>query len=205
MGTSVLLAVGCFYLAYYYFVLRKYNALGFRIFSLCFFTGLAVCYWWYTDYRDLKAVEKNGITTQATVLKKSSNSLDVRFVDQSGKSVERTQTGGISVEEFAAVQEGKAAPILYNPQSDTVYLTSSYQRQLSDNVYILFLPGLLFLIGFVCLIALRNYKVLPHEGTMYEYVVNENGKVVLDDLTNSTTKSLRTYSTLSKFFQLFDR
>ncbi|GAB2579252.1 hypothetical protein [Spirosoma areae] len=199
------LCVGTFLLAYYYFVLRKYNTLGFRLFSLCFFTGVSVCYWWYTDYRDLKAIQQQGITISARVLKKTANSLDFWFTDQLGKPVVRRQTGGISVEEFAAVNEGQPTPILYSPAANTVYLTSSYQRQLNDNVYILLLPGMLFLIGIGCWIFLRKYRVHAHEGTLYEYVTDESGKVVLDDARNSTTKSIRTYSTLSKFFQIFEK
>jgi hypothetical protein len=204
MTTSQLLCVFTFLMAYYYFILRTYNTLGFRLFSLCFFMGVSLCYWWYTSYVDLKNIQKNGIATQALVLKKSANSLDVRIIDQSGKSVVHTQTGGISVDEFAAVNEGHTAPILYSPQSDTFYLTSSYQRQLNDNVYILLFPGTLFLIGIICWIFLRKYRVYAHEGTIYEYLTDESGKVVLDDARNSTTESLRTYSTMSRLFQLFD-
>jgi hypothetical protein len=200
-----MLGFGAFLLAYYYFVLRKYNTLGFRMFSLFFFIGTLVCYWWYTGYRDLKDVQKNGIAAQAVVLKKTANTLEVRFADQSGQSVVRTQTGGISVAEFAAVIEGGSAPILYTPHSDTFYLTSSFKRQINDNEYILVFPGILFLIGILCGIFLRKYRVHAHEGTIYEYVTDENGKIVLDDARNSTTKSLRTYSTMSKLFQLFDR
>ncbi|RRB07264.1 hypothetical protein [Larkinella rosea] len=207
MTTLQALAVGAFWLAYYYFVLRKYNTLGFRLFSLFFFTSLSVCYWWYTDYVDLKTVEENGIATQGIVLKKTKDQLVFRFTDQSGKSVERTQNGGISVKEFASVQTDSPAPILYSPEtgSDVVFLTSSYQRQINDNKYILVFPGLLFLIGLGCGIFLRKYRVHAHEGTMYEYVTDENGNVVLDDAHSSTTKSLRTYSTMSKLFQIFDR
>lgn len=203
---SALQSIGVcvFLLAYYYFVLRKYNTLGFRLFSLFFFVGVSVCYWWYADYIDLKNVQKNGIATQGIILKKTANSLEVRFTDQSGKSVVRTQTGGISVEEFAAVTKGQSAPILYSPDSESFYLTSSYQRQLHDNVYILAFPGLLFLIGILCWIFLRKYRVHAHEGTLFEYVTDENGKVVLDDARNSTTKSLRTYATISNLFQIFD-
>jgi hypothetical protein len=205
MTTIQSLVVGAFLMAYYYFVLRKYNTLGFRLFSLFFFVGVAVCYWWYIDYVDLTCVQQTGIETQAIVLKKSANSLDVRFTDQAGKSVMRSRTGGISIEEFAAVREGEPAPILYSPVSDTFYLTSTYQRQIHDTIYLLIFPGLLFLIGTLCWIFLRKYRVHAHEGTMYEYVTDEHGKVVLDDARNSTTKALRTYSTLSKFIQIFER
>jgi hypothetical protein len=206
MTTLQSLLVGTFLMAYYYFVLRTYNTLGFRLFSLFFFTSIAVTYWWYVDYRDLKNTEKAGIATQGLILKKSDNSLEFQFTDVVGKPLVRTQTGGISVEEFAAVNEGQFAPILYSPQSETVYLTSSYQRQISDNIYILVFPGLLFLIGSLCWIFLRKYRVHAYEdGSINEYVTDENGKVVLDDARNSTTKAFRNYSTMSKLVQLFDK
>ncbi len=205
MTTFQMLCVGAFLMAYYYYVLRIYNTLGFRLFSLCFFTGLAVCYWWYTDYRDLTEVRQNGIVTQAIVLKKDVNSLDFRFTDSSGKPVVRTQTGGISIEEFATVQTGRPAPILYSSQSNLVYLTRSYERRLNDSGYFLVFPGLLFLLGIISWICLRKYRVHAHEGTIYEYVTDENGRVVLDDARNSTTKALRTYSTMSKFLEMFEK
>jgi hypothetical protein len=206
MTTLETLCAGIFFMAYYFFVLRKYNTLGFRLFSLFFFTSLAVCYWWYIDYADLKDVEKNGAATEAVVLKKTADNLEFRFTDQTGKMIVRTQMGGVSVEEFASVSEGKSAPVLYSPNSDVVFLKSSYQRQLSDNIYILFLPGLLFLIGCLCWIFLRKYRVHAHgDGSIYEYVTDENGKIVLDDAQNSTTKSLRKYATMSKLFEIFGK
>jgi hypothetical protein len=206
MTTVQTICVGIFLMAYYFFVLRKYNTLGFRLFSLFSFTSIAVCYWWYIDYADLKDVEKNGAATEAVVLKKSADNLEFRFTDQTGNTIVRTQAGGISVEEFASVSEGKPAPVLYSRQSDVIYLKSSYERQLRDNIYILFFPGLLFLIGSLCWIFLRKYRVHAHgDGSIYEYVTDENGKIVLDDAQNSTTKSLRKYATLSKLFEIFGK
>lgn len=206
MSTFETICVGVFLMAYYFFVLRKYNTLGFRLFSVFFFASLAVCYWWYIDYADLKDVEKNGVATGAVVLKKSADNLEFRFTDQTGNTIVRTQIGGISVEEFASVSEGKPAPVLYSRQSDVIYLKSSYQRQLKDNIYILFFPGLLFLIGCLCWIFLRKYRVHAHgDGSIHEYVTDENGKVVLDDAKNSTTKSLRNYATFSKLFGIFGK
>jgi hypothetical protein len=206
MTTVQTICVGMFLMAYYFFVLRKYNTLGFRLFSLFSFTSIAVCYWWYIDYADLKDVEKNGAATEAVVLKKSADNLEFRFTDQTGNMIVRTQAGGISVEEFASVSEGKPAPVLYSRQSDVIYLKSSYERQLRDNIYILFFPGLLFLIGSLCWIFLRKYRVHAHgDGSIYEYVTDENGKIVLDDAQNSTTKSLRKYATLSKLFEIFGK
>lgn len=132
MTTLQILSIGTFLMAYYYYVLRTYNALGFRMFSLFFFVGFGVCYWWSTTCASLKDVQANGVSAQALVLEKTVNSLVVRFADLSGKSINRTQTGGISVDEFAALTEEQSTPILYNPQSDTVFLASSFRRQLKD-------------------------------------------------------------------------
>ena len=205
MTTLQLLGVGAFLMAWYYFVLRTYNTLGLRMFSLFFFVGSAVCYWCYDNYRDLKAIQQYGIARQAIVLKKTDNRIDFRFADPLGKLIVRTQTGGISATEFAAVSEGQPASILYNPQSNVVFLTSSYQRLIDDTVYFLVFPVLLLLIGIVCWISLRKYRVYAHKGTIYEYVTDETGEVVLDDLRNRTTQALRKYSTLSKLIQLFER
>ncbi|MVM33084.1 hypothetical protein GO755_23790 [Spirosoma sp. HMF4905] len=197
---------GVFLMAYYYFVLRKYNTLGFRMFSLFFFIGLWFCYWWYGSDQDLKNIQHNGVPTQALILKKTDNSLEVSFTNPSGKPIVRTQTGGISVEEFAAVTEGKTAPILYSPRTDTFFLTSSFQRQLSDTIYILWFAGVLFLIGTLCWLFLYKYRVHAYgNGSIYEYVTDESGKVVLDDNKNIFTRSLRNYTTMSKLFELFEK
>jgi hypothetical protein len=198
------LCFGAFLMAYYYFVLRKYNTLGFRMFSLFFFIGLSVSYWWYSSDQVLKNIQQTGIPTQALVLKKTANDLELSFTSPAGKPLIRTQTGGMSVNELAAVTAGQIAPILYSPKSDTFFLASSFQRQRSDNIYILGFAGLLFLIGTLCWIFLYRYRVHAYEdGTIFEYVTDESGKVVLDDAKNGLTKSLRTYTTMSKLFQLF--
>ena len=205
MHNAFLVAYFCFLLAYYYFVLRKYNTLGFRLFSLFFFTAIAATYWWYSSERALARIERTGIATDALVVKKTADDLRVRFRDQEGRMEERTQKGGISIEEFAAVTEGRTAPILYSPRSKTIYLTSSYQRQLHDNKYLLVFPAVLFLLGSGCWFFLRKYRVHPHEGTIYEYVTNEDGKVVLDDAASPLTRGLRNYATFGKLFDLFRR
>jgi hypothetical protein len=204
---STLQSVGAFVflMAYYYFVLRKYNGLGLRLFSIFTFVALFVTYLWWQSDLDLKRTEREGIRTEAVVVKKTAADLTVRLVDQGGQTIERTQKGGISVDEMAAVTEGHPAPVIYRPDSNSLYLASSFERQRHDNVYILYFPAFLFAIGTACLIFLRKYRVLPHEGTLYEYVTNEEGKVVLDDAKNNTTKALRVGSTLSKFTQIFRR
>lgn len=70
MTTIHMLGIGAFLMAYYYYVLRTYNTLGFRILCVFFFVGFGVCYWWYTNYASLKDIQKNGVSAQALVLEK---------------------------------------------------------------------------------------------------------------------------------------
>jgi len=198
-----------FLLAYYYFVLRKYNTLGFRLFSLCFFVSVAMCYWWWNDWNELQAAAQNGVNSQAIVERKSTdganNILEVSFMDNHGQQVRRIEAGGISDEEFAELQVNGPAFIIYSPDSETFFLEKSFQRQNRDMGWFLIFPAFFLLIGSLCWIFLRRYRIHPHEGTTYEYMTDESGKVVLDDAKNETTKSLHQGYLLSKLWQIFTR
>ena len=198
-----------FLLAYYYFILRKYNTLGFRLFSLCFFVSVAMLYWWWGDWRELKKVERDGISVQAVVQQKrtdgSNNIVDVTFPDHAGKTVRRTEEGGISDAEFAELALNSPTPIRYSPDSDTFFLEKSFQRQSRDLAWFLLFPAFFLLLGSLAWIFLRRYRIHPHEGTAYEYMTDETGKVVLDDAKNETTKRLHNANLLSKLLQIFSR
>ncbi len=198
-----------FLLAYYYFILRKYNTLGFRLFSLCFFVSVYTLYLFWDGWRELKMVEHNGIHTQARVEQKSkdgsNNVLEVSFQDHLGNTVKRIEPTGVSDEEFAELELNSSAPIIYSPESKTFFLEKSFQRQNHDFIWILILPGFFLVLGILCWIFLRRYRIHPHEGTTYEYMTDEDGKVVLDDAKNETTKSLHNANLLSKILQIFSR
>lgn len=198
-----------FFLAYYYFVLRKYNTLGFRLFSLCFFVTVAMLYWWSTDWRELKRVEHHGISTMAEVRQKrmedSSWLVEVSFREKTGKLVTRSCIGGMSDEELAEVRINQPTSIRYSPESDTFFLEKSFLRQNRDMVWFLVFPAFFLLLGSLSWIFLRRYRIHPHEGTSYEYMTDENGKVVLDDARNQTTKALHNANLFSKIFQMLGR
>jgi 5S rRNA maturation endonuclease (ribonuclease M5) len=211
LTVKILLFIGL--LAYYYFVLRKYNSLGFRMFSLFSFVAIAVVYWWYEGYRDLESLKKNGVFAEANVTKKyventkTSNVPDnvvvLTFTDKQGKSINAEAREFTSKEEYAAVSVGQKVPAVYDASKGQVQLKSTFERSLNDYNYILIFPAILFSIGLGCMIFLRKYKVQPHEGTVYEYLTDENGKVVLDDMKSETTRTIKKINLVSKIVQAF--
>lgn len=205
----MLIGAFIFLLAYYYFILRKYNTLGFRLFSLCFFVSAAMVYWWWSDWRELKKMEQEGITEAAYVLEKKQAGKDwlvsVQFTDEGGNQVTLPCDTGMSVEELAAVVPERPVFIRFRPGSTSVFLESSYQRRIKDNGWFLLFPAFFLLLGCTAWFFLRKYRVHAHEGTVYEYVTNEEGKVVLDDAANETTKGLKKANLMSKLMQLFMR
>jgi hypothetical protein len=205
----VLFAVFVFLLAYYYFILRKYNTLGFRLFSLFFFVGASVLYWWWGDWRALKEAERNGINTMAEVTQKRKEGSDwlveVHFKNQAGNDITWTHKGGMSDEELAAIVVNQPTLIRYSPATDSFFLEKSFQRQNHDMIWLLLFPGLLFLLGCLSWLFLRKYRIHPHEGTIYEYMTDETGQIVLDDAKNESTKNLRKANLISKIIQLFTK
>ena len=162
-----------------------------------------------SDWRELKEAERNGIHAQAIVQQKSkdgvNNILEVSFLDETGKEVRRTENGGISDAEFAALAPQGPARIIYSPGSSTFFLEESFQRQNKDLAWFLMFPAFFLLTGSLCWIFLRRYRIYPHEGTTYEYMTDEKGRVVLDDAKTETTKGLHNINLLSKLWQILSR
>ncbi|RFS16343.1 hypothetical protein [Emticicia sp. C21] len=211
LTVEIILFIGL--LAYYYFVLRKYNSLGFRMFSLFSFVAIAVVYWWYQDYQELESLKKNGVFIEGLVTKKyvehtkessvPDNVVVLNFTDNKGETINAEAREMTSKEEYAAVPIGQKVLIVYDAAKGTVQLKTTFDRSLHDFNYILIFPGLLFLIGLGCLIFLSRFKVHAHEGTAYEYLTDENGKVVLDDNHSETTRTIKKINLVSKIVQAF--
>lgn len=213
MSTTTIFLVFFGSLAYYYFVLRKYNALGFRMFSLFTFMTICFIYWWYGGYKELEDLKKNGIHTEAIVTKKSiqgkpnsnvpDNVVEISYVSKEGKTLVAEAREMTSKEEYEEVSVGQKVPIIYSNNAKYMQLQTTFKRSLKDYNWILVMPALFFLIGLCCLIFLRKYKVHAHEGTVYEYVTDENGKVVLDDLKSEATRTIKKVNLVSKIVQAF--
>ncbi|RYU97628.1 DUF3592 domain-containing protein [Emticicia agri] len=202
-------------LAYYYFVLRKYNSLGFRMFSLFTFITLCFVYWWYSGYKELEDLKKNGIHTEATVIKKSiegkpdsnvpDNVVTVGYVTKEGKAITAEAREMTSKEEYDEVSVGQKVQIIYTNNVKNTQLQTTFNRSVKDYNWILIMPALFFLIGMGCLVFLGRFKIHAHEGTVYEYLTDENGKVLFDDKQSATTRTIRKINLLSKMMQAFGK
>src|SRR5882762_4680144 len=63
--------IGLFILAVYWFVLRRFNSLGFRLLFLCTFLFAGCCTWLYKDEMSLKNTIAKGEDVVATIVSKS--------------------------------------------------------------------------------------------------------------------------------------
>lgn len=204
-----LLAVFLFLLAYYYVVLRRFNTLGFRLFSLCVFVSIAFLYWWWGDYRALKNLEENGISSDGLVWEKKQQGGDwlITVVVQ-GPNFDldmRPLDKAISTEELKTIVLKEPVKVRFVPLGKGAMLEQSYQRHLRDNNWFLLFPAFFLLLGCAAWFFLRRYRIHPHEGTVYEYMTDESGNVVLDDAKNEDTKNLKKWSMISKFIDLLGK
>ncbi|GAB3546020.1 hypothetical protein GCM10027577_19040 [Spirosoma fluminis] len=128
----------------------------------------------------------------------------LRFTDRSGKGRISQQTVGRWNDTFANVQPGDVVPIFFNSASGTVWLVTSYQRQLTITVYLLVLPIFLFVLGSMGWLLLGNYRIETHQGTFFEYLTDENGRVVYDTR-QFLSRTLYPARVVSRIGQLFQR
>ena len=213
MSTTAIFLIFFGSLAYYYFVLRKYNSLGFRMFSLFTFMTICFIYWWYGGYKELEDLKMNGVHAEATVIKKSieekpnsnvpDNVVTINYISENGKMLTAEAREMTSKEEYEEVSVGQKVKIVYSNNARYMQLETTFDRSLKDYNWILVMPALFFLIGLCCLIFLRKYKVHAHEGTAYEYVTDENGKIVLDDNHKENTRTIKKINLISKIVQAF--
>ena len=99
MNSSVeLILTGAVLFGIYWFVLRKYNSLGLRLFTLCFFLFVACCVWLYKDEQSLKNTLTAGEQHIATVISKektgnNDNLVEISFSANDGKPTRRQCLG----------------------------------------------------------------------------------------------------------------
>ena len=183
------------------------------MFSLFTFMTICSIYWWYGGYQELEDLKKNGIHTEATVTKKSiqgkansnvpDNVVEISYVSKEGKTLTAEAREMTSKEEYEAVSVGQKVQIVYSNNAKYMQLQTTFERSLKDYNWILVMPALFFLIGLGCLIFLRKYKIHAHEGTAYEYMTDENGKIVLDDNKSEFTRTIKKVNLVSKIVQAF--
>ena len=157
-------------------------------------------------------MEQNGKLLKAIVLEKSQtksrsggsldNQIHISFAYPDGNIRTVNTAKYISTAEYDALQTGQTVEVLYNPKNDQVYYNVSFHRYLNDQWFMYFFPASLFLIGAICGIVFRKYKVGVHEDTGDEYL-EKDGKIYLDEKDNQVFRTLKHVNIISKMFRAF--
>ncbi|WP_428654878.1 hypothetical protein [Runella sp.] len=208
------LLIGIFFFAIYWFILRRYNSLGLRLFVLFFSVALAVSYWIYEDEQVLKSLQKNGQHYDALVLQKlktkaehttsADNTVKLSFKTTGGETIEQSTHEYISNEEYERFKEGKTIPVLYDAQSRIVYVNESLNRFISEK-WVLYAAAAFFaLAGAIIGIVVRKIKVGVDEETGDEYL-EVDGKTMFDERKSPMMRAAKHANIVSKMFQAFGK
>ena len=208
------LLIGAFFFAIYWFVLRRYNSLGLRMFVIFLLVAMAMAFWLYQDEQALQSLQEHGQTYQALVLEKQKttaantssmdNSVKLSFQITEGKTIEKTTSEYVSDEEYARFEVGKPIEVLYDPTSGLVYVSESLARFKRDKWILYAAVAFFALLGVVIGWFTRSYRVGVHEDTGDEYLVKD-GKVVLDERDSELARSAKRVNITSKLFQIFGK
>jgi len=205
-----LVLIGAFIFALYWFIMRKYNSLGLRLFILCFLVFVACCVWLYNDEMSLKNTLATGEEHMATVISKAivgknDHEVQVIFTAKDGKTINAKTSEYVSKEEWQNFETGKALAIVYVANKGTTYVQQSMMRFKADKIVLYYFAGFWLVLGTVLLIWLRKLKVKVDESTGNEWVEKEDGTVILDERRSGTSQILKRVNILSKMVQAFGR
>ncbi|MBC8045159.1 MAG: DUF3592 domain-containing protein [Fimbriimonadaceae bacterium] len=211
MSTTTLLIISAAALLYYYFVLRRFNALGFRLFSLFTFIAIAFACWIYQDEKTLSFLQKNGEHVNATIQSKekigseTTSSPDyavtISFANKKGEVITQQTHEYISEKEWNSFSENTEIEIIYDTASKEAYIAKSLERFKNDKWVLYVVAGFFFLIGCGCWFFLRKYKVgVDDKGNEW---VEKDGKVYLDERNNKTAQVAKRTNIISKLLQAY--
>lgn len=211
MNSSVeLILIGAFIFAIYWFILRKYNSLGLRLFVLCFLLFIACCVWLYRDEADLKNTLAAGEEHIATILSKekvgnNDNEVTVSFTSKDGKTVNTKTSKYVSQQEWDKFETGKPLSVIYVAATQQTYVQQSIMRFKDDKIYLYFFAGFWLVLGSILYIWLRKLKVGVDEETGAEWVIKEDGSVILDERKSKAAGYVKRANILSKLVQAFGK
>ncbi len=208
--TLELVLIGAFLIALYWFVLRKYNSLGLRLFVLCFLLFIGCCEWLYKDEAKLKKTITAGEEHVATILSKSqkpknTNEVAISFTAKDNSTVNSSTSDYVSKEEWDKFEAGKPLSVLYVPSTGQVFVQQSIMRFAADKIYLYYFAGFWLVLGIVVFIWLRNYKVGVDETTGNEWVIKPGGDVILDERKSLVFRAAKRYNIISKLVQVFGK
>lgn len=205
-ATHFWMLVGC--VAYYWFVLRRFNSLGFRLLSLFTFISVMVGVWIQQDRQLQQRVLTSGRTVVGTLVDKQQQGTDstvtVEVLLGGSEPVRRSTSEFISMTEYASLIVGKPIELLHDTQTDAIYVKQSFQRMVADFWILYLFAGFFFVIGVACWFWLRKLKVgVDEHGN--EWVEKEDGTVILDERQSVTARALKRGNILSKLWQTFGK
>lgn len=194
--------------AYYWFVLRRFNSLGFRLLSLFTFISVMVGVWIQQDRQLQQRVLTSGRTVVGKLVDKQQQGTDSTVTVEvllGGSEPERRSTSEfISMTEYASFIVGKPIELLHDTQTDAIYVKQSFQRMVADFWILYLFAGFFFVIGVACWFWLRKLKVgVDEHGN--EWVEKEDGTVILDERQSATARALKRGNILSKLWQTFGK
>ncbi|MEO8403612.1 MAG: hypothetical protein ABI480_03420 [Chitinophagaceae bacterium] len=210
MNSSLeLILIGAFIFAIYWFILRKYNSLGLRLFVLCFLLFVGCSVWLYKDEMKLKNTITTGEEHIATVLSKSitgknDNTVELSFTAKDGKTINAVTSDYISKPEWDKFESGKPLSVLYVANTNKTYVQQSIMRFKGDKIYLYFFAGFWLLLGTIVYIWLRKYKVGVDESGN-EWVEKPDGTVILDERKSRAFRVAKRGNILSKLVQTFGK
>lgn len=205
-----LFLVGIYFFAIYWFILRKYTALGLRLFVLCFSLFIACAFWLYKDEMQLKNTIATGEEHVATVLskakvgKKNDNQVEVSFTAKDGKLITTKTADYVSVPEWDKFEIGKPLSVLYVADKQTTFVQQSIMRFKSEKIYLYYFAGFWLVLGLVLLITLRKIKVGVDDAGN-EWLEKEDGTVFFDERKSKFSQTAKRANILSKLAQAVGR
>ena len=207
--------------AYYWFILRRWNSLGFRMFSLFAFVAILFGTWIYRDVRVQKSALANGREITGKILAKGhvyqgqaiteeevsrnhsssvNNALTVQVALPGAEPGSRDTWDYISSAEWNRFRVGEVIPLIHDAKTDRLLVKESFQRMIAD-FWVLYAADAFFLLtGIGCWIVLRKHKVgVDEHGN--EWVEKPDGSVILDERKSVGSRVLKKANILSKLWQ----
>ncbi|MBD2702952.1 hypothetical protein IC229_20060 [Spirosoma sp. BT702] len=214
MNSLTYICIGAGLMIYYYVVLRRFNSLGFRMFSLFTFITLCACYWVYQDSLIEKAVQKSSqvvrgtITSKRQVKSSSSSSLDNEISVALATTPRRidtlTSVRYISTDEWASWKLNDQIDLYYVDSQQLVIPKVSFDRYLNDRWGLYIGIGIFFLIGVACWFFLKRYNIGVDPDTGHEWL-EKDGKIYFDERRSKFSQTMKRVNILSKMIQLLGR
>lgn len=208
--TLELFLIGAFFVAVYWFIMRKYNSLGLRLFILSFSLFIGSCVWLYKDEKALKATLQEGKEHTATVLSKAivgknDNEVELTFTDEGGRTVRTKTSEYVSKPEWDAFEAGKPLSVLYVPSTQKTYVQQSIMRFKGDKIALYYFAAFWLVLGLGLYVWLRKIKVGVDETTGDEWLIREDGTTFFDERRLRGARTLKRANILSKMIQTFGK